>query len=238
MDLHGPNIHVRGATSAPFPGYMLIGRGPDYAWTLTSADGDIIDTYAETLCGGSKVRYLYKGTCRAMESVDAGHDLQGRQERPRHLQAHRPRAGVRLREGARHQQAGGAVDAALELRPRDGRPALLPADDLRARALGQGLHPAPPTRRRRPSTRSTRARTSRRSSPPGACRCARRGSIPTCRSTARASTSGRATWPTRRTRRSSTRRPATSSTGTTSRPRTSRPLTAAGTSSRCSVRSC
>ena len=72
MDLHGPDIHVRGATSAPFPGYMLIGRGPDYAWTLTSADGDIIDTYAETLCGGSKVRYLYKGKCRAMESVDAG----------------------------------------------------------------------------------------------------------------------------------------------------------------------
>ena len=72
MDLHGPNIHVRGATSAPFPGYMLIGRGEDYAWTLTSAAGDIIDTYAETLCGGSKVRYVYKGKCRAMESVDAG----------------------------------------------------------------------------------------------------------------------------------------------------------------------
>ena len=72
MDLHGPDIHVRGATSAPFPGYMLIGRGEDYAWTLTSAAGDIIDTYAETLCGGSKVRYLYKGKCRAMESVDAG----------------------------------------------------------------------------------------------------------------------------------------------------------------------
>ncbi len=72
MELEGPSIHVRGATSAPFPGYMLIGRGQDYAWTLTSADGDIIDTYAETLCGGSKVRYLYKGKCRAMESVDAG----------------------------------------------------------------------------------------------------------------------------------------------------------------------
>jgi acyl-homoserine lactone acylase PvdQ len=72
MDLHGPNIHVRGATSAPFPGYMLIGRGTDYAWTLTSADGDIIDTYAETLCGGSKTRYRYKGKCRSMENVDAG----------------------------------------------------------------------------------------------------------------------------------------------------------------------
>jgi acyl-homoserine lactone acylase PvdQ len=72
MELEGPDIHVRGATSAPFPGYMLIGRGTDYAWTLTSADGDIIDTYAEQLCGGSKVRYSYKGKCRAMQTVDAG----------------------------------------------------------------------------------------------------------------------------------------------------------------------
>jgi acyl-homoserine lactone acylase PvdQ len=72
MELESPSIHVRGATSAPFPGYMLIGRGQDYAWTLTSADGDIIDTYAEQLCGGSKVRYRYKGKCRAMQSVDAG----------------------------------------------------------------------------------------------------------------------------------------------------------------------
>ena len=69
------------------------------------------------------------------------HDLQGRQERPRHLPPHGPRAGLRLREGARHQQAGGAVDPALELRARDGRPALLPADDVRPRALGQRLHP-------------------------------------------------------------------------------------------------
>jgi acyl-homoserine lactone acylase PvdQ len=72
MELHGPTIRVRGATSAPFPGYMLIGRGESYAWTLTSADGDVVDTYAETLCGGSRVRYLYKGTCRRMQSVEAG----------------------------------------------------------------------------------------------------------------------------------------------------------------------
>jgi acyl-homoserine lactone acylase PvdQ len=72
MELHGPTIRVRGATSAPFPGYMLIGRGESYAWTLTSADGDVTDTYAETLCGGSRLRYLYKGKCRRMESVDAG----------------------------------------------------------------------------------------------------------------------------------------------------------------------
>ncbi|MCW3004146.1 MAG: penicillin acylase family protein [Conexibacter sp.] len=72
MQLKSPNINVRGATSAPFPGYMLIGRGADYAWSLTSAGADIIDTYAETLCGGSKTKYSYKGKCLKMEKVDAG----------------------------------------------------------------------------------------------------------------------------------------------------------------------
>ena len=72
MGLHGPDIDVRGATSAPFPGYMLIGRAEHFAWTLTSADADIIDSYAETLCGGSKLKYEYKGKCLPMQKVDAG----------------------------------------------------------------------------------------------------------------------------------------------------------------------
>ncbi|MDX6688062.1 MAG: hypothetical protein QOF86_4190 [Baekduia sp.] len=72
MQIKSPSINVRGATSAPFPGYMLIGRGADYAWSLTSAGADIIDTYAEKLCGGSKIKYSYKGKCLTMERVDAG----------------------------------------------------------------------------------------------------------------------------------------------------------------------
>ena len=72
MGLYGPHIAVRGATSAPFPGYMLIGRGTDFAWTLTSAGADIIDTYAEKLCGGSRTRYVYNGKCRRMKTVNAG----------------------------------------------------------------------------------------------------------------------------------------------------------------------
>jgi acyl-homoserine lactone acylase PvdQ len=72
MDLHGPGIDARGATSAPFPGYILIGRSADYAWSLTSAGLDIIDTYVETLCGGSDTKYLYKGRCRDMNTFDAG----------------------------------------------------------------------------------------------------------------------------------------------------------------------
>ena len=37
IDMHAPGLDWRGATSAPFPGYMLIGRGADFATTLTSA---------------------------------------------------------------------------------------------------------------------------------------------------------------------------------------------------------
>ena len=72
IDMHAPGLDWRGATSAPFPGYMLIGRGADFATTLTSASADDIDQFAETLCGGSKTKYMYKGTCRAMQRFDAG----------------------------------------------------------------------------------------------------------------------------------------------------------------------
>jgi acyl-homoserine lactone acylase PvdQ len=72
IDMHAPGLDWRGATSAPFPGYMLIGRGKDFATTLTSAGSDVIDQYAETLCGGSKHKYLYKGKCRAMKLFHAG----------------------------------------------------------------------------------------------------------------------------------------------------------------------
>ena len=72
MGLYGPSIRLRGITSTPFPGYMLIGRGEGFAWTLTSADGDIVDVYAERLCGGSRTRYRYKGRCRRVETIDAG----------------------------------------------------------------------------------------------------------------------------------------------------------------------
>jgi acyl-homoserine lactone acylase PvdQ len=72
IDMQAPGLVWRGATSAPFPGYLLIGRGEDFATTLTSASGDIIDQYAETLCGGSDTSYRYKGECREMGSFDAG----------------------------------------------------------------------------------------------------------------------------------------------------------------------
>jgi acyl-homoserine lactone acylase PvdQ len=72
MDLHGPGWNARGATSGPFPGYILIGRREDFVWTLTSAGADIVDQYVETLCGGSDTKYLYRGQCRAMQHFNAG----------------------------------------------------------------------------------------------------------------------------------------------------------------------
>ncbi len=72
IDMHAPGLHWRGATSLPFPGYLLIGRGQDFANTLTSASGDVIDQYAEQLCGGNGTKYRYRGRCRSMGQFDAG----------------------------------------------------------------------------------------------------------------------------------------------------------------------
>ena len=71
LDLHGGGIDARGAA---FPGisfYVLLGRGKDYAWSLTSSTSDLIDDYAEELCGDD-THYRYQGSCREMGSFDAG----------------------------------------------------------------------------------------------------------------------------------------------------------------------
>ena len=75
-DLHGPGIQARGAS---FPGvniYVELGRGPDYAWSATSAGQDIVDTYAVDLCNtdGSaatidSTAYMWDGKCQAMEKL-------------------------------------------------------------------------------------------------------------------------------------------------------------------------
>ncbi|MBK5111599.1 MAG: penicillin acylase family protein, partial [Thermoleophilia bacterium] len=72
IDMNAPGLKWRGATSGPFPGYLLIGRGEDFAVTLTSASADVIDQYAETLCGGSDTMYRYKGECLEMGKFNAG----------------------------------------------------------------------------------------------------------------------------------------------------------------------
>jgi len=78
VDIHGGGYDFRGAV-APVAPYGLIGRGPDFAWSLTSASSDNTDQFVEKLCvpgGGTPTRsskyYEYKGVCKAMTTFDAG----------------------------------------------------------------------------------------------------------------------------------------------------------------------
>jgi Penicillin amidase len=77
-DLHGGGIDAEGII-APISPYVFIGRGRDFAWSLTSADSENEQQFLEQLCnpsGGRPTRsskyYMYKGRCRAMKFFDAG----------------------------------------------------------------------------------------------------------------------------------------------------------------------
>jgi acyl-homoserine lactone acylase PvdQ len=79
MDLHGPGINSQGVGGPGFAMYTLIGRTPNYAWSLTSAGHDIRDVYAEKLCepdGSAPTRasthYVFNGVCRPFENFNAG----------------------------------------------------------------------------------------------------------------------------------------------------------------------
>jgi hypothetical protein len=75
-DIHGPGIDAAGAA---FPGvnlYVELGHGTDYAWSATSADQNIVDTFAVPLCnpaGGtvssSSDYYLLHGQCVEMQTL-------------------------------------------------------------------------------------------------------------------------------------------------------------------------
>jgi acyl-homoserine lactone acylase PvdQ len=71
-DIAWPGHAMRGIYSPAHPGVIFIGRGEDFAYSLTSAGNDTADEYVETLCGGSDAKYLFRGQCRDMETIDAG----------------------------------------------------------------------------------------------------------------------------------------------------------------------
>jgi acyl-homoserine lactone acylase PvdQ len=72
-DLHAPDIAAEGAA---FPGTSFVvelGRGPDYAWSATSAGSDVVDQRLELICnpaGGPPAAqgtyYEFNGKCIAM----------------------------------------------------------------------------------------------------------------------------------------------------------------------------
>ena len=79
IHLTGPGIEAQGAAVPGLAMYLLVGRTEDYAWSLTSANQDVRDVYAEILCepdGSEPSRtsghYEYEGDCVAFEEFDAG----------------------------------------------------------------------------------------------------------------------------------------------------------------------
>ena len=70
MELAGAGFAVRGAL---FPGVplVLIGRGPDFAWSATSSQADNLDLFVETLCNDD-FHYLYRGQCEPMRRFFVG----------------------------------------------------------------------------------------------------------------------------------------------------------------------
>jgi len=79
IHLSGPGIEAQGAGVPGLSMYLLIGRTEDYAWSLTSANQDVRDVFAEILCepDGSaptaeSTHYEFDGECIAFEEFDAG----------------------------------------------------------------------------------------------------------------------------------------------------------------------
>ena len=70
MELTGAGFAVRGAV---FPGVplVLIGRGPDFAWSATSSQADSLDVFVETLCEDDR-HYVYQARCEPMRRFVAG----------------------------------------------------------------------------------------------------------------------------------------------------------------------
>ena len=79
IHLSAPGIEAQGAAVPGLGMYLLLGRTPNYAWSLTSASHDVRDVFAEVLCnpdGSEPTResrhYEFKGQCIAFEIFDAG----------------------------------------------------------------------------------------------------------------------------------------------------------------------
>ena len=79
IHLSGPGIEAQGIGVPGLSMYLLIGRTQNYAWSLTSANHDVRDVFAEVLCNpdGSdptreSMHYEFNGECRPFVIFDAG----------------------------------------------------------------------------------------------------------------------------------------------------------------------
>ncbi len=90
-DLHGPGIDAEGII-APISPYVFIGRGRDFAWSLTSAGSENTQQFLEKLCnedGSPATRestsYVHNGKCAPMTVFDAGKLGPGNEEEEREV---------------------------------------------------------------------------------------------------------------------------------------------------------
>jgi acyl-homoserine lactone acylase PvdQ len=102
MELAGAGFAVRGAV---FPGVplVLVGRGPDFAWSATSSRADNLDLFVETLCQDD-LHYLYRGQCEPMRRFFVGTlKAQGQPDQPvtYHETTHGPVVGYATVGGKR-----------------------------------------------------------------------------------------------------------------------------------------
>ena len=146
IHLHGPGIKAQGVAVPGLAMYILIGRTQDYAWSLTSANHDVRDVFAEQLCnpdGSAPTRasthYLFKGSAGRSRTFNAGL-LDGKPLRYQ-ISVHGPVIGTATVGG----QAVRAVAQALDVRARRPEPRRAEGHDrgqgVDARALLQGRQP-------------------------------------------------------------------------------------------------
>ena len=75
IDVHAPGLDFRGPAVPGASALIPLGRGRDYAWTLTTGFSDAVDTRVELLCepGGGEATvdsngYMFNGECKEMTS--------------------------------------------------------------------------------------------------------------------------------------------------------------------------
>ncbi len=73
MAVHGGDLHTRGMTFTGLP-YVVIGRGPDFAWSATSGNSDLTDIRVLPLCaigdGSIGNGHYHHGQCQPFDVIE------------------------------------------------------------------------------------------------------------------------------------------------------------------------
>ncbi len=177
--MHAGKMQWRGVTSAPFPGYLLIGRTPGLR-----RDPDLGQRrHHRPVRRDALRRQRHEVQVQGQVPLDEAVRRRHAERRPGEVHDDRARPGDRLRDRQRPQ--GRDLVEALQLRQGHARPAVLPqALDGRAstaRSRSTRLRRRP----RRPSTPSTWTTSTTPSTRAACCRSVRRGPTRACRRRAR-----------------------------------------------------